>query len=152
MKEDATSLERLNDLALPPSVPWWPLAPGWYLVIAAMLIGLGFLAHRCWKKWRAHAYRRSALAELKSAPDATAIAELLRRSALAIAPRASIAALSGEAWLDWLAAQSPQPITDGLRQQLTAGVYGKASTSPADLAALREFASGWINTHRPSQD
>jgi len=29
---DPTSLENLYDIAMPPPIPWWPLAPGWYVV------------------------------------------------------------------------------------------------------------------------
>ena len=151
MIEDATSLERLHDLALPPDVPWWPLALGWYVVLAALLITGGYFTYRSWNSWRARAYRRSALSELESACSPTEIAELLRRSALAITPRAAIAGMSGADWLDWLASQSPQPLTDEVRQLLTVGVYGQASNSPADLAALRSFAAGWIRTHHPPQ-
>ena len=151
MNEDATSLERLHDITVPPAVPWWPLAPGWYVVSAAVLAILAYLAHRAWKNWQSQAYRRRALAELETATDPTAIAELLRRTALAVAPRASIAGMRGERWLDWLAAQSPQTLTDPVRRQLVAGVYARPSTSSADLTALREFAAAWIMTHQPPQ-
>jgi hypothetical protein len=29
---DLTSLENLYDIVMPPPIPWWPLAPGWYVV------------------------------------------------------------------------------------------------------------------------
>ena len=151
MTEDPTSLDRLHDIAVPPAVPWWPLAPGWYLLLAALLAALAYLARRAWKHWQSQAYRRDAMAELEIADDPTAIAELLRRTALAIAPRTSIAGLQGENWPDWLAAQSPQKLTDPVREQLRVGIYARPDASATDLGALREFAAGWIKTHHPPQ-
>ena len=149
MNLPATSLDRLHDLALPPAVPWWPLAPGWYVLFVLLLIIIGRLAFRTWKAWRANAYRRAALAALESAADAAAVAELLRRTALAIAPRTTVAGKQGAAWLDWLAAQSAEPMPEAVRTQLTTGVYGRPDTT-ADLAGLRAFAASWIKHHRPT--
>jgi len=111
MTNSAASLDRLHDIVLPPEVPWWPLAPGWYVVLGIGLVLVLVLVHRAWERWRANAYRRAARRELVSAQDAAAIGELLRRTALAIAPRTVIAEKTGSAWLDWLAQQCPEPLT-----------------------------------------
>jgi hypothetical protein len=145
---DSTSLDRLHDLALPPEEPWWPLAPGWYVLIALALAAAGWLAFRAWKHWRSNAYRRAALKELKSLDTPAAIAELLRRTALAIAPRPVIAELIGPAWPDWLTAQSPEPMPELVRTQLTAGIYQNPSANP-DLAPLKTYATRWISRHHP---
>lgn len=103
----------LRDLHLPEAVSWWPLAPGWWLVIAIAVVGIGFLI-RAWLRVRARgAARRYALRQLnvieqQYADDKDAIAfgahlsELLRRTMLAYAPRLDVAGLSGEEWLQWL--------------------------------------------------
>ena len=143
---DPASLDRLHDIALPPEVPWWPLAPGLYAVIALVLAAAVWLSCRAWKQWRSNSYRRAALQELKSLQTAAAIAELLRRTALAIAPRPVIAELTGSAWLDWLARQCDEPLPENVRDQLTSGVYGRP-TSDNDLYKLREFATRWITLH-----
>ena len=103
---------------------------------SSILIRLG-------SRWRANAYRRAALRELKSLEHPAAIAELLRRTALAIAPRPVIAEMTGAAWLDWLAAQFSEPMPDTVRTQLTAGVYGRPAAS-RELSALRDYAARWI--------
>ena len=36
----------LRDLHLPEAVGWWPLAPGWWGVIAVVTASLGYLAWR----------------------------------------------------------------------------------------------------------
>jgi hypothetical protein len=148
MTNDPASLDRLHDLALPPEVPWWPPAPGWYAVIAIVLAAAAWLAFRAWKHWRSNAYRRAALQELKSLDTPAAIAELLRRTALAIAPRPVIADLTGLAWPDWLARQCPEPMPEIVRTQLTAGIYQAPSPNP-DLAPLKTYATRWITCHQP---
>jgi ABC-type nickel/cobalt efflux system permease component RcnA len=110
---DMPSLDRLHDIVLPGPVPWWPPAPGWY-VVAALVVVLGVWAMwRWWRQWRANAYRRAALAELEQLvaqshdPSRRVVAlqalpELLKRTALAAFPRDEIASLSGPAWLGFL--------------------------------------------------
>lgn len=148
MTNDPASLDRLHDLALPPEVPWWPLAPGWYVLIALTFAAAAWFAFRTWKHWRSNAYRRAALQELKSLDTPVAIAELLRRTALAIAPRTVIAELTSPAWPDWLAQQCPEPMPESVRTQLTAGIYQAPSNNP-DLAPLKTYATRWITRHLP---
>ena len=33
---DPGSLQNLNDIVVPGPVAWWPLAPGWYLLLAVL--------------------------------------------------------------------------------------------------------------------
>ena len=99
MNNDPTSLDKLHDLALPTEIPWWPLAPGWHFVITLLILTSLWLAWRCWSKWQANAYRRAALRELASAQDLTSIAVILRRTALAIAPRELVVSKTGADWL-----------------------------------------------------
>ena len=147
MNEPATSLDRLHDIALPPAVGWWPPAPGWYVVFTLALVPAAWMAFRAWKRWQSNAYRREAARELASLESSAAIAELLRRTALAIAPRSVIAEKTGAAWLDWLAAHFPEPMPDTVRTQLTTGVYGRPAASE-ELSALRDYATRWITRHR----
>ena len=147
MNSDATSLDRLHDIVLPPEASLWPPAPGVWFILALATVFALFLAYRLWNKWCANAYRRAALRELAGASSPAKIAELLRRTALAVFPREMVAAATGNDWVDWLAAQSTEPISAGVREQLTAGIYA-APTSSTDCRALAKFAAGWIRHHR----
>jgi hypothetical protein len=147
MTEDPTSLDRLHDIVLPPAVPWWPLAPGWYVLLGLLVLATAWLARRSWKRWRANAYRRAALRELAVLQDAPAIAELLRRTALAVAPRTVIAEKTGSAWTDWLVAQSAEAMSPQVRQLLSVGVYGPP-VPEQQVSALRDYAARWISSHR----
>jgi hypothetical protein len=103
----------LRDLHLPDAIGLWPLAPGWWLLIALLLAGLGYLAREYLKQRRRSAARRFALkrlealsAEYAKSGDAVSlgaeVSELVRRTMLAYAPRSDVAGLTGEAWLEWL--------------------------------------------------
>lgn len=147
MTNSVTSLDRLHDIVLPAPVPLWPPAPGWYVVLLLALALVFILIHRVWSRYRANAYRRAALRELALASDAAAIAELLRRTALAIAPRPTIAEMSGTAWPTWLAQHCPTAMPDAVHDQLGGGVYRRLA-DPDDLRTLHDYATLWITTHR----
>ena len=110
----------LRDLHLPEAIGWWPLAPGWWLLIALGVVLLGYLL-RAYLRTRARgAARRHAMrqldeltAEFERHHDAVAfssgLSELLRRTMLAYAPRHEVAGLTGDAWLEWLDRDLDQP-------------------------------------------
>ncbi len=145
MTDDPSSLDRLHDIVVPEPVSWWPMAPGWWVLLALLLSAGMALGIRGYLRWRADAYRRAALLELDQTDNARQVAVILRRTALAIAPRESIAALRDDAWIDWLAERSPHPLPDSIRPVLTRSLY--VAQSPADLGELREFARHWIRQH-----
>ncbi|HEY5953361.1 MAG TPA: DUF4381 domain-containing protein [Terrimicrobiaceae bacterium] len=150
MNEDAASLDRLHDIITPPTVPWWPPAPGWYVLGAIVLLLVLVFLLRLWLRWRANAYRREALRALEAASDTAAISALLRRTALAESSHSEIAVLHGNSWVDWLAARSPEPVTPAIREQLVQGPYAPGVQS--DPAALRAWAARWIASHHSAPE
>ena len=60
MKPD---LSQLRDIHLPPPVSWWPLAPGWWLLLGTLLL-LTAIAFWLWRRRRRSNWRREALREL----------------------------------------------------------------------------------------
>lgn len=146
MADDPADLGNLHDIVVPDAVPWWPPAPGWIVLAALLLLASIYYAYRRYRLWQAAAYRRAALRELAAARSPKDVAEVLRRTALAIAPRESVAALRGTAWTDWLAARSPDPLPENLATTLSSALYNPTATN-GDLEALRAFASRWITRH-----
>ncbi len=129
----------LRDLHLPEAISWWPLAPGWWVVIGIVLVGLGFLL-RAWLRTRARgAARRYAMRQLdvleqqfNEHRDPVAfgsdLSELLRRTMLAYAPRQDVAGLTGDAWLQWLDRDLAQPLfSNGPGRQILELPYRKPS-------------------------
>lgn len=103
----------LRDLHLPEATGFWPLAPGWWLLIALAFFGLLWLIRQALIKRARGAARRYALRRLaayekdymrhgNAVTFGTQLSELLRRTMLAYAPRADVAGLVGDDWLAWL--------------------------------------------------
>lgn len=147
MSTDPASLEGLHDVVLPQPIPWWPPAPGWIVLGCLLLCALAWFLWRYWRNWRANAYRREALRQLDRLDDPVAISELLRRTALAIAPRSDIARLTGDAWPEWLAVRAGTPMPAGVRRQLGSGLYGPALDQPTGQE-LPAYARRWIRCHQ----
>ena len=123
-----------------PSPPgWWPPAPGWWL-LAAVGIGAavgGFL----WWRSAPRKLRRAAMRELlqidPTGADPAAVAReiqnLLRRYALALFGPESVARLSGEEWLRFLADRGGASFAGPVGRSLLSASYG-AKLTDADLA------------------
>ena len=110
----------LRGLHVPEMIGWWPLAPGWWLVIGLIVVGLVLLLRRAASRRNENAPRRHAIRELERSTTAFAehgdtvrlgaeVSEILRRTMLAYAPRSEVAGLTGDAWLDWLDRDLRQP-------------------------------------------
>jgi hypothetical protein len=161
--DDPGSLDNFHDIIVPPPVPFWPPAPGWYGVAAVLAAGLIHALWCWWRRWRANAYRRAALAELTLIGKASQaepitgnpVAEmqtLLKRCALAAYPREIVAGLSGAAWsafLDDRLASDNHVFRDRLGAILARGSYQQSPTSVDDSAAVLSACRHWIKHHRP---
>jgi hypothetical protein len=114
-----TMITQLRDIHGLDAVSWWPLAPGWWLLILGamvLLLTITLLTRRLIKyppgSWRGEA--RKALVRLRrnarTMPDkkvAAELSEILRRIAIARHGRKQIANLNGNDWLNWLANSDP---------------------------------------------
>jgi len=116
---DETALP-LRDLHLPDAIGWWPLAPGWWVVVAILGAVLGYILLRTYRRWQFNAPRRYAMRELARYEAeylehrnpvmlGKQLSELLRRGMLAYAPRDEVAGLTGGDWLAWLDRGMPLP-------------------------------------------
>ena len=106
-------LSQLRDIHLPMPVAWWPLAPGWYVVLALLLILLLGCGYAYFRKYKRRCWQRSIFAELAriqshyqqtvdGRKSIAALSVFLRRAALLKYPRQQIAGLHGQAWLEFL--------------------------------------------------
>ena len=147
--DDPADLSHLADIVVPPPVPWWPPAPGWWILGAALLAALAISGWSAIRRYRKNAYRRAALAELaaigtvSSPASAAAVSAILKRVALAAYPRAEVANLTGAAWLAFLdRAASTTDFTRGPAAALAQAAYGAPlSDGEAVLAAARFFVT-----------
>ncbi len=149
----ADPLAQLRDIHLPPPVSSWPPAPGWWL-LALLLVVLLTAAIALWlRRRRRNAYRRAALVELQRlgadhAADVAAINALLKRTALAAGFTES-AALSGEAWLQFLERTRGRgaPLLQSPDRDALLSLYAPAARA-TDATQLQKIAARWIRRHR----
>lgn len=147
----------LRDIHLPAPVPWWPPAPGWW-VLASLLALLAVTAFLLYRRYREQAPRRAARRSVEQVFNAYAkqgdarafLAELsliLRRTALSRFPREEVAGLTGEAWLAFLDRGLEPKATgggfsSGAGRVLASGPYAPEPSVDAD--ALRALCDAWV--------
>lgn len=147
------AVAKLEPLVEPGAISWWPSAPGWKFVLILALLWLATRLWRRWQKWQRNRYRREALVLLQQCRDLPAeeqlhtLARLLKSTALAAFPRTEIAALSGDAWMDWLEQRGPAFSADS-RSLLTQAQYRKPQSPTAEvLERLTREAENWVRSH-----
>ena len=151
---DTASLANLNDIVVPDAVPWWPLAPGWYVLAVITALALIACAVVGWRRWRNNRYRRQALAQLEAirkdaASSMQQLPELLKRTALSAWPRETVAALSGAPWHRFLDDSAGlDQFRSGNGDLLDRLAYGDG-LSVSERADLLEAAEDWLRRHRP---
>jgi len=160
-------LNQLADIHLPAAVSYWPPAPGWWLLLALLLAGLGWVAFGYYRRWQQQQRLLQALAGLDKAWQTYMNAgtidkqrnqagldflyscnSLLKRVAMAIHPDSEVAALSGQAWLEFLDASGKcEDFTKGAGMVLADGEY--KPRFDADAQALAALVRSWITWQYP---
>ena len=141
MSTDTATLV-LRDVHVPASPSWWPLAPGWWLVLAVVcLIVAGIVAWRLAARRRQRRWQRwfdTAGEAHSAAGQVAAMSERLRRAARRLDPSAD--RLQGEAWLQFLdGKRGCHAFSQGPGRLLLDGGY-RRDVAPADLAAATAVA------------
>jgi hypothetical protein len=149
---NAADLSLLADIVEPPPASWWPPALGWWIVGAALLATLAIIGWACVRRYRRNAYRRAALAELRAigaaadpAARATSVSAVLKRAALVAYPRATVASLTGSAWLAFL--DSTGRTMDFSRGSAGFGNATMGATQ-GDGCAMLIAAKRWVRRHQ----
>lgn len=139
MSGQAASLQNLRDIAVPQPPPFWPPAPGVFVVLVIVFCVLTAL-FLWWRRARERsAYRRAGLTLLEGAGTAREVDVIIKRVALAVFPRPRVAPLYGDEWVAFLETTCPR------------AKFAPISTAdPGTVASgdLRRLAGIWIRHHR----
>lgn len=114
---NTSSLDLLRDVHVPPALGWWPVAPGWYILIILILIAITISLTLFIRYYQQGRFKRQSLRLLAryhqqythdANPHQTCaqISELLKQAALIYYPRQHVAGLQGDAWLNFLNAHA----------------------------------------------
>jgi hypothetical protein len=159
------ALKGLADIVVPDPVSWSPQTWGWWALAAVLVVAALVLAIRRARRYLANRYRREALEEctaLEASLDSesrravalAALPVLLKRTALTAWPRAEVASLSGQAWIDFLRRHGGRArVDEPVARLLDAAEYepgSLATISPQDAHACARAVRDWIECHRVS--
>ncbi len=144
-------LEQLAPLREPPAISWWPLAPGWWILLGLGVIGIALVARLYWRRRSHRQYRRVALAELQLLREnqraVDALNRLLKAAALRAYPNQPVAALHGQSWLEFLCRTCPNMSMAQL-QDLEAPYQAHP---PSINDSLFDAAERWLKRHEVSR-
>lgn len=158
----ADALSQLADIHLPQQPGYWPLAPGWWVLILLLLALAGYGAWRGLQRWRLQRRYKSAFNELEKCktrlhsatqgaePDMTQrlsyvndVNSVLRRVALQHFSQQAVAGLSGKNWVAFMQQHDRSGrLTGDLAQVLAEGRF--APTCDVDTHELHAMAHHWI--------
>jgi hypothetical protein len=153
----APTLQLPHDIILPQAIGAWPLAYGWWLVMALCLLLLTATLYLRWQRRRAQAPLRAALAQLINIAQhsderrfLSDSAHWLKRQAIYFYGREQAAALNGDAWLKFLDdSGNTQDFTQGPGRALLT-LY--QPTLSLQREALRALLETWLrqqfSTHK----
>lgn len=150
-------LAQLKDIHLPEPISWWPLAPGWYgLILLILCLSFALMYSACKRAAYARPKKQALrlLATYKQAYEenhnvqvtSARISELLKRVALVYYPRAQVAGLQGEAWIDFLNATSKGVNFKPVASMLLESPFKSEET--IDLHPLITTAERWIKQRK----
>jgi hypothetical protein len=146
----------LRDIHLPGDVPWWPPAPGWWLLLIAALGVVAYFVMRYAQRYRERAALRAltqVVTELEHGAEPTAclarVSSIMRRFAMSIAERPSlVAGLVGERWLRYLDSRWERgSFASGAGRALAVAPYARGC-SRDDALELAQLCAEWIRLQR----
>lgn len=153
----AQELAQLKDIHMPEPISWWPLAPGWYGLMALGLFLLIALLY--WLRHRAQearlkreallllaTYKKAYEKDLNAQLACAQLSELLKRVALVYFPRQQVAGLQGKEWIDFLNRTSRGIDFTDLESQLLESPFKAQDTG--SISALMSGVERWIKQRR----
>lgn len=150
--QQAQLSEQLRDIHLPDGVSWWPLAIGWWVVLAIMIAVIVLLITKAILQQRRKRFARYALTELediKHNDDKDWLIQthqIMRRASLCYFPKSQVASMDTKHWVILLYQTGSDIWTQQSLQLLEEGVYRNPDT--IDDEHKEQFlyqASLWLN-------
>lgn len=153
----AQELAQLRDIHLPDPIGWWPLAPGWYLLLILTLLATATIIFIVMRYYRNGACKRQALRLITEYQQeyskhnnpqlsASRLSELLKRVALVYFPRKKVAGLQGKAWVEFLNVTSKGLDFKQVNKELLEMPYQPGIKG--DLPLLFSMSRSWIKQRR----
>ncbi len=142
------NLPELRDIHLPEGVSAWPPAYGWWVILAAVIIGwisVKLIRQIIRKSRKKYALQLLAQYPMNDIFAAREISKILRR--ICVLKYKSAAALFGQAWLDFLNNHAKHKIYGRTAELLINAPYINPESNDYnsnEVDELREFCRDWI--------
>ncbi len=149
-------LSQLRDIHAAAPVPWWPPAPGWWLLALLVLVLLSWLSRRVLARIRVRQQRKqmlgwidflNAMVDPQSEPQAylAMLNQIFKLVALKAFPTQRCAAMSGSEWVGFLSRKLENEPSVGALAVLATGPFEpRPEFDPATMSALARL---WIKRH-----
>lgn len=143
----------LRDIHLPEAVAWWPLAWGWWLLLALVVL----VAVAAVWSYRSRIRQRAAIRGLRAVAQSLAnggspidciqqISVIVRRYVMSTFTGQAVAGMTGDAWLRFLDSRwARDEFSAGIGRVLVFGPYAPPNRVDSnDVAALNELCVDWL--------
>ena len=146
--------QQLRDAQVPDAVSWWPLAIGWWVLIALFVIGLTLTTKAIYKRHYRNVYRKIAVKELdyhftiwqnhaENGAYLQAANTILKRSCSHFGDDAI--SLSGKQWLTHLNAHSKTDFSAAVEVALMQQLYQESPET--DISSVHAELKTWLTEH-----
>lgn len=150
----ANPLDQLRDIHLPEAISWWPLAPGWWILIIGGCLLSAWLIRFFYRRYSARLYRRQALEKLhqltlagSSQQQLRELFELLKQTANSAYPKHQPGSQSIEQFIGFLQSTCDSAVFDSLKLDINQALYSSSSQNNQDNDELFKDAKTWIKQH-----
>lgn len=154
---DAEVLQQLRDIHVPETVPLWPFALGWWLIMLAALCIFVLLKYTL-KYYDNFLIKRQFIKEINATEKMfkqdrlsnyalQKIARILKKASLHYYPRQIVAGLHGDEWLKFLQATSANLNIVGCGKLFKTALYQESCTG--DIEQVFNLSRQWIKQQRP---
>jgi len=149
-------LSQLKDIHSAPPVPWWPPAPGWWVLAFLLLVLLVWVGRRLLDRYKDHRRRKQMLAwvehlnetiDPRLQPQAylATLNRIFKLVALRAFPERHCAAMAGQEWVGFLTGEMSKSKSAGSLSVLASGPYDPAPQFDPDI--MSELTRYWIRRH-----
>lgn len=142
-------LKDFGDIVLPVDLAWWPIQPGWWVLLAIIVLAFSIYAYRRYRHWQRNAYRRQALADLSAMENFRDITLIIKRAVAVAFPADSAAILWGEEWVNFLNSKTSTPCFSDRDAALFSSLLTQPEPLwPQDVESLRGSVEHWLQQHQ----
>jgi len=146
------ALASLKDIQTPEVITSWPIAYGYWILLALIIVTIAAIYYLVKRQRRDSAPKRIVIAALKELdPNHQALSSqvntLIKRAAMSYLPREQVAGLEGQAWYRWMNTQVKLP--DPQLQQLLEKRYQREGLASGEGPKLKTLAHQWLKEALP---